>query len=66
MPMPRGVLEKVFTRGGMTLLAKSRAADRSRTPSDGVVVTLADGSTRRGIHCLMAVGGVPNTDGSRP
>ncbi|HJB64534.1 MAG TPA: NAD(P)H-quinone dehydrogenase [Candidatus Microbacterium pullistercoris] len=56
------VLEKVFTRGGMTLLAKSRAETVENTGS-GVVVTLTDGSTIEGSHCLMAVGGVPNTSG---
>ena len=56
------VLEKVFTRGGMTLLAKSRAQTVENT-GDGVVVTLSDGSTVEGSHCLMAVGGVPNTPG---
>lgn len=56
------VLEKVFTRGGMTLLAKSRA-DKVENTGDGVVVTLSDGSTVEGSHCLMAVGSVPNTTG---
>lgn len=56
------VLEKVFTRGGMTLLAKSRA-ERVENTGSGVVVTLTDGSTIEGSHCLMAVGGVPNTSG---
>ncbi|WP_110588474.1 NAD(P)H-quinone dehydrogenase [Microbacterium suaedae] len=54
------VLEKVFTRGGMTLLAKSRAESVENT-GHGVTVTLSDGSTVEGSHCLMAVGGVPNT-----
>jgi dihydrolipoamide dehydrogenase len=56
------VLEKVFTRGGMTLLAKSRA-DKVENTGEGVVVTLSDGSTVEGSHCLMAVGGIPNTAG---
>ncbi|GAA4785567.1 NAD(P)H-quinone dehydrogenase [Microbacterium gilvum] len=54
------VLEKVFTRGGMTLLAKSRAESVENT-GDGVVVTLSDGRTVEGSHCLMAVGSVANT-----
>ncbi|GAB2527977.1 NAD(P)H-quinone dehydrogenase [Microbacterium petrolearium] len=54
------VLEKVFRRGGMKLLAKSRAEKVVNT-GDGVVVTLSDGSTVEGSHCLMAVGAVPNT-----
>ncbi|MTE22710.1 NAD(P)H-quinone dehydrogenase [Microbacterium sp. ZXX196] len=56
------VLEKVFTRGGMTLLAKSRA-ERVENTGEGVVVALSDGSTVEGSHCLMAVGSVPNTAG---
>ena len=56
------VLERVFTRGGMTLLSKSRADSVERT-EDGVVVTLSDGRTVEGSHCLMAVGSIPNTRG---
>ena len=56
----RGVLEKVFKRGGMTVLSKSRA-DKVERIGDGVLVTLADGRTVEGSHCLMAVGSVPNT-----
>jgi pyruvate/2-oxoglutarate dehydrogenase complex dihydrolipoamide dehydrogenase (E3) component len=55
------VLEHVLKRRGMTVLGRSRAATVSRS-GDGVVVTLADGSTVEGSHCLMAVGSVPNTD----
>src|SRR5690606_12957959 len=54
------VLEKVFKRGGMTVLSKSRATSVERT-ADGVLVTLSDGRTVEGSHCLMAVGSVPNT-----
>lgn len=54
------VLEKVFTRGGMKLLSRSRA-ERVENVGDGVEVTLTDGSVVEGSHCLMAVGGVPNT-----
>jgi NAD(P)H dehydrogenase (quinone) len=56
------VLEHVLKRRGMTVLGRSRAADVSRT-GDGVVVTLSDGSTVEGSHCLVAVGSVPNTEG---
>jgi NAD(P)H dehydrogenase (quinone) len=56
------VLEKVFTRGGMTLLSRSRA-DTVVNTGDGVVVTLSDGRTVEGSHCLMAVGSIPNTAG---
>jgi pyruvate/2-oxoglutarate dehydrogenase complex dihydrolipoamide dehydrogenase (E3) component len=56
------VLEHVLKRRGMTVLGRSRAAEVRRT-GDGVVVTLSDGSTVEGSHCLVAVGSVPNTDG---
>lgn len=56
------VLEDVFARSGMTVLSKSRAAGVERT-DDGVLVTLADGRVVEGSHCLLAVGGVPNTAG---
>ncbi len=56
------VLERVFKRGGMTVLSKSRA-DKVERAGDGVLVTLADGRTVEGSHCLMAVGSIPNTAG---
>lgn len=56
------VIEDVFTRNGMTVLAKSRAQSVKATKT-GVVATLADGSVVEGSHCLMAVGSVPNTAG---
>jgi dihydrolipoamide dehydrogenase len=56
------VLEHVLKRRGMTVLGRTRAAEVRRT-GDGVVVTLSDGSTVEGSHCLVAVGSVPNTDG---
>ena len=55
------VLEDVFERRGMTVLRRSRASAATRT-ADGVLVTLADGRTVEGSHCLMAVGSVPNTE----
>jgi dihydrolipoamide dehydrogenase len=54
------VLEKVFTRGGMELLAKSRA-EKVENTGDGVQVTLSDGRVVEGSHCLMAVGSIANT-----
>ena len=60
------VLEDVFGRRGMQVLGRSRAVSVRRTrgnAADGVVVTLADGSTVEGSHCLMAVGSIPNTEG---
>jgi dihydrolipoamide dehydrogenase len=56
------VLEDVFQRRGMELLARSRAAGVRRVPG-GVEVTLTDGRTVTGSHCLMTVGMVPNTQG---
>lgn len=56
------VLEKVFKRGGMTVLSKCRA-DSVQRDGDKVIVTLSDGRTVEGSHCLMAVGSVPNTAG---
>jgi pyruvate/2-oxoglutarate dehydrogenase complex dihydrolipoamide dehydrogenase (E3) component len=56
------VLEDVFKRRGMTVLSQSRANEVSRT-STGVAVTLDDGRTIEGSHCLMAVGSIPNTAG---
>ncbi|MCM3697601.1 NAD(P)H-quinone dehydrogenase [Microbacterium oleivorans] len=56
------VIEKVFTRGGMEVLSKSRAEKVERT-KDGVIATLSDGRTVEGSHCLMAVGSIPNTAG---
>jgi len=61
-PDAAALLERVFTRGGMQVLSKARAQRVERT-GDGVVVTLADGRTVEGSHCLMAVGSVPNTAG---
>jgi NAD(P)H dehydrogenase (quinone) len=54
------VLEDVFTRRGMTVLSRSRAASVERT-ADGVVVRLTDGREVSGSHCLLAVGSIPNT-----
>jgi dihydrolipoamide dehydrogenase len=55
------VIEDVFRRRGMQVLSRSRAASVKRT-GDGVTVTLTDGRTVEGTHCLIAVGSVPNTD----
>ncbi|MCR2801746.1 MULTISPECIES: NAD(P)H-quinone dehydrogenase [unclassified Microbacterium] len=61
-PDAAALLERVFKRGGMQVLSKARAQTVQRS-GDGVVVTLADGRTVEGSHCLMAVGSVPNTAG---
>jgi dihydrolipoamide dehydrogenase len=54
------VLEDVLTRRGMTVLSRSRMAAVERH-DDGVRVTLTDGRTVDGSHCLLAVGSVPDT-----
>ncbi|HEV7957477.1 MAG TPA: NAD(P)H-quinone dehydrogenase [Marisediminicola sp.] len=54
------VIEDVFKRNGMTVLAKSRAESVTRT-EHGVIANLADGRTVEGSHCLLAVGSIPNT-----
>ncbi|HSU70573.1 MAG TPA: FAD-dependent oxidoreductase, partial [Micrococcaceae bacterium] len=56
------VLEDVFARRGMTVLSHSRASGVQRT-DDGVLVTLSDGRTVTGSHCLVCVGSIPNTSG---
>ncbi|GIH45239.1 dihydrolipoamide dehydrogenase [Microbispora rosea] len=56
------VLEGVYRRRGMNVMGRSRAASVKRT-EHGVVVTLEDGRTAEGSHCLMTVGMVPNTSG---
>ena len=56
------LIEKVFTSGGMNLLRNARATSVKNT-GDAVEVELADGTTLKGSHCLMAVGAIPNTQG---
>jgi dihydrolipoamide dehydrogenase len=56
------LIEDVFRRNGMTVLSKSRAAAVKRE-GDGVVVTLEDGRTVTGSHCLLTVGMIPGTRG---
>ncbi|HEY1703628.1 MAG TPA: NAD(P)H-quinone dehydrogenase [Trebonia sp.] len=56
------VIEGVFARRGMTVLGRSRA-EAVRRVGDTVEVTLADGRTITGSHCLLTVGMVPNTVG---
>jgi pyruvate/2-oxoglutarate dehydrogenase complex dihydrolipoamide dehydrogenase (E3) component len=55
------VIEDVFTRRGMTVMGNSRMASVTRTDA-GVLVTLTDGRTVEGSHCLLALGSIPNTD----
>lgn len=56
------LIDRVFRAKGMNVLSKSRAESVVNT-GDGVEVTLADGRVIKGSHCLMAVGGIPNTEG---
>lgn len=54
------VLEDVLTRRGMNVLGTSRMASVTRE-GDEVTVTLTDGRTVTGSHCVLALGSVPNT-----
>jgi len=54
------VLEEVLTRRGMKVLSKSRMQSVTRA-GDDVTVTLTDGRTVEGSHCILALGSVPNT-----
>ena len=54
------VLEDVLTRRGMEVLSKSRMESVERH-GDEVTVTLTDGRTVQGSHCLLALGSVPKT-----
>jgi pyruvate/2-oxoglutarate dehydrogenase complex dihydrolipoamide dehydrogenase (E3) component len=53
-------IERVFRERGMTILSQSRG-DSVVNTGGGVLVTLSDGRTVEGSHCLMAVGAIPNT-----
>jgi dihydrolipoamide dehydrogenase len=56
------VLEEVLGRRGMHVLQRSRMSSVRRS-GDRVVVTLNDGRTVEGSHCILAVGSVPKTEG---
>jgi dihydrolipoamide dehydrogenase len=56
------LIEGVFRRRGMNVLGRSRAQAVHRK-GDSVVVTLSDGRTVTGSHCLLTVGMVPSTAG---
>jgi pyruvate/2-oxoglutarate dehydrogenase complex dihydrolipoamide dehydrogenase (E3) component len=56
------VLEDVLTARGMNVLSKSRMASVERH-GDSVTVTLTDGRSVEGSHCILALGSVPNTSG---
>lgn len=59
-PAAADVVEEVFIRNGMTVLANSRAVAATRD-GDQVNVELADGSMIEASHCLLAVGAIPNS-----
>ena len=54
------VLEEVSQRRGMKLLSESRMESVTRS-GDVVTVTLTDGRSIQGSHCILALGSVPNT-----
>jgi pyruvate/2-oxoglutarate dehydrogenase complex dihydrolipoamide dehydrogenase (E3) component len=54
------VLEEVSKRRGMNVLSTSRMESVTRD-GDVVTVTLTDGRTVQGSHCILALGSVPNT-----
>lgn len=56
------VLEDVSKRRGMKVLSKSRMESVVRH-GETVTVTLTDGRTVEGTHCILALGSVPNTEG---
>lgn len=56
------VIEDEFKRIGMSVVSRARAESVVRTDT-GVRVTLSDGRTVDGSHCLLAVGAIPNTSG---
>ena len=56
------VLEEVLLRRGMQVLPRSRM-ESVRRVGDSVSVTLTDGRTVEGSHCILALGSVPRTEG---
>jgi len=66
-PDAADTIEDVFRRRGMDVLGNSRMASVERCVvdggGDGVLVTLTDGRTVEGSHCLLALGSIPNTEG---
>ncbi|GAB3655203.1 NAD(P)H-quinone dehydrogenase [Zhihengliuella somnathii] len=54
------VLEGAFERNGITVKSRVRAEAVDRD-GDTVKVTLSSGEVLEGSHCLVAVGGIPNT-----
>jgi len=56
------VLEDVLVRRGMNILGRSRMESVTRE-GDTVTVTLTDGRTVTGSHCILALGSIPNSEG---
>lgn len=54
------VLEDVFSETGVNVISRTRAESVIRI-RDGVSVELSAGGYVEGTHCLLAVGGIPNT-----
>ena len=54
------LLEDVLTRRGMEVMSTSRM-ESVRREGDEVTVTLTDGRTVTGSHCLLALGSIPKT-----
>ncbi len=54
------VLEDVFRESGVNVISRTRAEAVTRI-RDGVRVELSAGGYVEGSHCLLAVGGIPNT-----
>ncbi|QCU78611.1 NAD(P)H-quinone dehydrogenase [Citricoccus sp. SGAir0253] len=61
-PDAAAVLEDAFAEDGVTVVGRTRAESVERT-ADGVRVHLTGGEVLEGSHCLLAVGGIPNTAG---
>lgn len=56
------VLQDVLERRGMNILGQSRMQSVTRE-GDTVTVTLTDGRTVTGSHCILALGSIPNSAG---
>src|SRR5699024_7722273 len=54
------VLEEVFSESGVNVISRTRAEAVTRI-RNGVRVELSSGGYVEGSHCLLAVGGIPNT-----
>jgi pyruvate/2-oxoglutarate dehydrogenase complex dihydrolipoamide dehydrogenase (E3) component len=61
-PDAAALLEEVFRKNGIKVMAKSRA-EKVVNLGDQVEVTLSNGQVIKGSHALMAVGSIPNTAG---